>query len=73
MVVFKDILSGYKKGYNIIIVFLVMRDDIVKVLKWGKVIMVVLVNFLKVFDIVWYEIVFMKYYNFGFFKFYLRG
>lgn len=50
-------IFGFCKGYLIIIVLLCIRDDIIRVMKKGEFILMVLVDYLKVFDIVLYFVI----------------
>lgn len=62
------IWSGFNKGCLIFMVFLGIRDELLSFMKRREVIFMVLVVFLKVFDIVCFKMVIIKLYYFGFLK-----
>lgn len=52
--IFYDRIFGYRKRYLIIMLLLCFRDDIFWVMKRGEIIMIIFIDFLKVFDMVDY-------------------
>ena len=59
-----DLISAYRKGQSTITVLQVIRDDILKAMKRGEV-MMVLANFSKAFDTVWFGKLITKMNNLG--------
>ncbi len=69
---FKDNISGFRKGHSTTTVLLGIRDDIVRAMKRGEVTLMVLADFSKAFDTIKYKTVLKKLGLLGFSKDYLK-
>ena len=69
---FKDNISGFRKGHSTTMVLLGIRDDIVHAMKCGEVTLMVLADFSKAFDTIKYKTVLKKLGLLGFSKDYLK-
>ena len=69
---FKDNISGFRKGHSTTTVLLGIRDDIVHAMKRGEVTLMVLADFSKAFDTIKYKTVLKKLGLLGFSKDYLK-
>lgn len=65
-------MLGFRKGYSIIIVLIGIRDDLKRFMNRGEVLLMVFVDYFKVFDIVRFSIVLKKMYRLGFFGLFLK-
>ena len=67
-----SLISAYRKCHSTMTTLLVIRDDILKVMKRGDVTIAAIANYSKAFDIVAYETVLIKLNQLGFSKSSLR-
>ena len=57
---FKDNISGFRKGHSTTTVLLRIRDDIIKAMKRGEVTLMILADFSNAFDTIKYKTVLKK-------------
>ena len=69
---FKDNISGFRKGHSTTAVLLDIRDDIVRAMKRGEVTLMVLADFSKAFDTIKYKTVLEKLGLLSFSKDYIK-
>lgn len=72
VVLFGYCMLGFRKGYLIIIVLIGIWDDLKCFMNRGEVLLMVFVDYFKVFDIVCFSIVLKKMYCLGFFGLFLK-
>ena len=63
---YKDTMTGFRKGYNTNIALMKFRDDILKSMSCGEVTLAVLIDFSKAFDTISHETFVKKLHTFGF-------
>ena len=63
---FKDNVSGFRKGHSTTTVLLRIRDDIIKAMKRAEVTLMILADFSKAFDTIKYKTVLKKLNYLGF-------
>ena len=69
---FKDNISGFRKGHSTTTVLLRIRDGIIKAMKRGEVTLTILANFSKAFDTIKYKTVLKKLNYLGFSRSFLN-
>ncbi|KAL9962520.1 hypothetical protein ACROYT_G031627 [Oculina patagonica] len=69
--IFKDNISGYRKGHSTTTVLLGIKDDILHAMKRGELTLMILANFSKAFDTIRFKTVLRKLNNLGFSNEYL--
>ena len=69
---FKDNISGFRKGHSTTTVLLRIRDGIIKAMKRGEVTLMILADFSKAFDTIKYKTVLKKLNYLGFSKSFLN-
>ena len=63
---YKDTMTGFRKGFNTNNALIKFRDDILKSMKSGEVTLAVLIDFSKAFDTISHEVFTTKLYSLGF-------
>ena len=71
-ILFKDNISGFRKGHSTTTVLLGIKDDIVRAMKRGEVTLMVLADISKAFDTIRYKTVIKKLSHLGFSQDYLK-
>ena len=65
---YKETMSGFRKGHSTIAVLLKLKDDILRAMKKGEITLAVFTDYSKAFDTVDFQVLLNKFHGIGFSK-----